>query len=584
MEPEKVDAARVERMRYASLGAALLASGATGVTYTFGVYSGGLKKKFDLSQSQVDTIGQFTFLGGVFTFITGMANDKFGAQVTSFFGGLCLTGVEVLYWAVARGHIHADNPEVALAALAPFIQIFAGFLVAGVFATLVRNFPRNRGAVVGLGKGWVGLFGGASTQVFGGLFFVPDKHDPKSVDYVLFCAALIFCLTVLPSPALRVVPKDTDEEARRSAWLLRRRMQLGFSVVVASAVMVALAAILKSHLGDGGHLAIALVILVLWVVMPVFVNVPPRMACPKEGDLTDSCCDSDEEEEGQPSPGRASAVTTSSVSIQKSEADHLAGDDADIGPEMTITEMVKTPDCWILYLVCSVSIGGGTMLTTNLGQITESLALASSSSAISMFSVGQALSRMATGMLSDAVMLKWGITRPLFLAVSPLLMCAAHLTLLAATTDAELYIGVLLAGAGFGATWPLMVVLVSELFGRKNLGGNYMLYDGWTAALGSLALAKFVPQTIYDEHASSDSGSSGSSSGGETCYGRVCFGWSFAIIAALSCGAVLLSLLLHCRNRAMYRRLIDHWKSQREGFEKCPAQDEEEEGDTGKPA
>eukprot|EP00756_Hemistasia_phaeocysticola_P064074 Hpha_TRINITY_DN7518_c0_g1::TRINITY_DN7518_c0_g1_i1::g.19157::m.19157 len=582
-EEERHSSPATRRARYLALGAALLASGSTGCTYTFGVYSGGLKHKFDLSQTQIDTIGQITFLGGIFTFLTGMVNDRLGPRITCAMGGCLLTIIEVLYWLVARGYIDCNGKaDVALATLGPFIQIFTGFVVAAVFTTLVRNFPRKRGAIVGLGKGWVGLFGGASTQVFSGLFFVPDKDDPKSVDYVLFCAVMIFCLTVPPAAFLMVVPKDSDEEARREEWLLRRRLTLGFSVVVFTAGIVALAAILKSSLGSGGHLVIAIAVLVLWFIIAPLVNIPAKLACPPAGGQGYEVVASNDDEEGEDKPpiarkerqriqsgGHTSRRSNASASLSVSEADHYSGkgenndDAAEVGPELNTLQMVQTADCWLLYLVATITIGGGEMLTTNLGQICDSTGYGSSSSAISLFSVGQALSRMASGLLADHLLISYGVHRPLFLLAAPGFMALGHTVLLLASNDVTLYIGVLISGIGFGAIWPLTVVLVSELFGRRNLGGNYMLFDGWCAALGSLGLAKFLPQSIYNSHKDPSTPApppvpwdgSGSSSGPD-CTGRDCFGASFGVIAGLSYLALILVLVLAARNRKLYRNLI----------------------------
>jgi len=590
-----------ERARYVALAAALLASGATGCTYTFGVYSGGLKHKFDLSQTQIDTIGQVTFLGGVLTVITGMINDRLGPSVTCALGGCLLTVIEVLYWLVGSGHINCNgNEEIALAVLSPCIQFCSGFVVAAVFTTLVRNFPRSRGAIVGLGKGWVGLFGGASTQVFSGLFFVPDKDDPKSVDYVLFCAVAIFCLTVLPAPFLRTVTKDSDEQARQGNWLLRRRLNLGFMCVVLAAAAVALAAILKPELGSKGHLVIAICILVLWVIIAPLVNLPAKWACPPEGAYSEEGYEavaSKDEEDGPPvrserqriqseGQSRTSRATTSTV-LTTSEADHYsgkAGEDAiEVGPELTTSQMVRTLDCWLMYAIATITIGGGTMLTTNLGQICDSVGYGSSASAISLFSVGQALSRMGTGLISDHLLIHYGVHRPLFLLVAPGFMALGQTVLLLASGDVTLYIGVLIAGIGFGAIWPLCVVLVSELFGRRNLGGNYMLYDGWCAALGSLGLAKFLPQSIYNSHKQPstiapslpvpDPYGSGSSSGPE-CVGKECFEGTFAVIAGLAYGAILLCVFLAARNRKLYRGFIQYHR------EFAGEEEEVEEGPT----
>ena len=44
------------------------------------------------------------------------------------------------------------------------------------------------------------------------------------------------------------------------------------------------------------------------------------------------------------------------------------------------------------------------------------------------------------------------------------------------------------------------MVITNELWGAKNHGSNYMLFDGCTSAFCTLALAKFVAQTIYTAH------------------------------------------------------------------------------------
>ena len=101
-----------------------------------------------------------------------------------------------------------------------------------------------------------------------------------------------------------------------------------------------------------------------------------------------------------------------------------------------------------------------------------------------------------------------------------------------------LYIGVTLAAAAFGSTWPLTVVTTSELWGMKNHGSNYMMFDGCTSAFCTLTLAKFVAQHVYTEHIkdnsaaaiaarggldSSTSGSGSSILSGHTCLGTDCF-------------------------------------------------------------
>ena len=63
----------------------------------------------------------------------------------------------------------------------------------------------------------------------------------------------------------------------------------------------------------------------------------------------------------------------------------------------------------------------------------------------------------------------------------------------------------LLCGASFGSIWPHLVVLASELFGSANLGGNYMFFDGFCGALGTLLLANLLPRLFHSPEGNCDS-------------------------------------------------------------------------------
>ena len=52
-------------------------------------------------------------------------------------------------------------------------------------------------------------------------------------------------------------------------------------------------------------------------------------------------------------------------------------------------------------------------------------------------------------------------------------------------------------GVSFGAMFTLNVVVASELWGVKQHGQNYMLFDGVTSVFGTLGMAKYVTQTVY---------------------------------------------------------------------------------------
>jgi hypothetical protein len=97
---------------------------------------------------------------------------------------------------------------------------------------------------------------------------------------------------------------------------------------------------------------------------------------------------------------------------------------------------------------------------------------------------------------------------------------------------------VALSGAAFGMIWPLMVLIVGEVFGTANVGANYLFYDGFASALGTLLLSKFVAQSVYESHIDNND----ENADGLTCYGQDCFRMSHMIVAGLSLSCVLSSI------------------------------------------
>ena len=121
----------------------------------------------------------------------------------------------------------------------------------------------------------------------------------------------------------------------------------------------------------------------------------------------------------------------------------------------------------------SVQVGGGTVMTNNIGQMTEALGFdpVITPASLALFSAAQAASRVITGSISESAMqwnLPWfcsffsglgvrGVPRPAFLLVASLIGSASHFALAIATTHEGFALGVTLSGVAFGMVWPLMV-------------------------------------------------------------------------------------------------------------------------------
>ena len=153
------------------------------------------------------------------------------------------------------------------------------------------------------------------------------------------------------------------------------------------------------------------------------------------------------------------------------------------------------------------------------------------------------------------------------IAVASKGMGAAHLLFLAAVAcfdygsaaqAAVLVVGSGCAGLAFGATWPHLVVLASELFGSRHLAPNYLFFDGGCGAIGTIFLANLLPSAFYRVTTVAPSAvsqlrdSTGAPTAEGTCLGWRCFGISHIVITALCFAAALAAGVISTRARALY--------------------------------
>lgn len=90
-----------------------------------------------------------------------------------------------------------------------------------------------------------------------------------------------------------------------------------------------------------------------------------------------------------------------------------------------------------------------------------------------------------------------------------------------------------------------MVLIVGDLFGTGNHGANYMFMDGFTSAVGSLTIAKFLTQSVYEQNVGRDDDDT-------ACYGTACFGFTHVVVSGLCFGASLACVWLLYMTRSSY--------------------------------
>ena len=237
-----------------------------------------------------------------------------------------------------------------------------------------------------------------------------------------------------------------------------------------------------------------------------------------------------------------------------------------------LMQMLKTCPAWLMAYPCVILVGGGTVMTNNIGQMTESLGFdpATTASSLALFSAAQGASRVCTGIASELA-LKWelpwfcgcisaggqGVPRPAFFLLASLVSALSHFVLAVSTSEVAFTLGVTLSGVAFGMVWPMLVLVTGEVFGNRHVGANYMFFDGFSSAAGTLLLSKFVAQEVYDEHITENHGDEGAADGEENfqCIGRGCFAMSHMIVSVLSLTCIVSSYFLIRATRNVYGQM-----------------------------
>ncbi|RVW62556.1 hypothetical protein CK203_063146 [Vitis vinifera] len=146
------------------------------------------------------------------------------------------------------------------------------------------------------------------------------------------------------------------------------------------------------------------------------------------------------------------------------------------------------------------------------------------------------------------------IPRPLMLTLILLLSCVGHL-LIAFNIKNGLYFASIIIGFCFGAQWPILFAVISEIFGLKYYSTLYN-FGAVASPIGSYLLSVRVAGYLYDKEGKRQMAALGiERKAGEDldCTGVECFKLSFIIITAATLFGSLVSLILVLRTRKFYK-------------------------------
>jgi hypothetical protein len=549
------DMVQLKRSNVPSLVCAFSASCTTGGTiYAFGIYGDALKKSLGLSQLQLNAISATFFIAGLFSWLPGMVVDKRGTKFSLVLGGLSGATSVMIYWAVARQFLVIPFVVHFLALLAVCICMSCALIIGSIFKlTLICGGKGTRGSAVGIAKGFVGLGAGVYASIFQSL----RTSDESALDFLPVIA--FFFLLCATMPAALLLP--TKEQAAISI-IYYETTPLHFRVMYISLIALG-TVIVSSSIGEllNAHheevpetrsYGTVLLILVLWLGPITSLLYLPRH---HEEDLPTTSTTSIPEKvpetdvtNGEPVKDETTPLVTSTTTSQtESNAPHEVHD-------KNLIQMLQTPSAWLMLFISTILIGGGTYKTNNMGEMVDSLdfPIAVTPATLALFSVAQMSARVVTGVVSE-VTLKWktgaccidhGVPRTFYFVVASSIALVSHLLLAYSTDQVSFVILCTLSGLAFGMTWPLMVLVVGDVFGVGNHGANYMFFDGFTKAVGTLFLSEYVAGNVYENHVDPDDPLS--------CYGPACFRPTHLVVAGLSFLCIFVSLALQYMSRYAY--------------------------------
>jgi MFS family permease len=569
-----------QRSNVPSLTCAFLASLASGGnTYAFGIYGAELKKNLSLSQGKLDTISTAFFVAGLLSSLPGWCVDRYGTRLSFILSGIFSATFLSLYWAVAKRLI--DLPQSLVVPVLSLLGVLCfmsnSLAIGAVFKTVISTAGRgNTGTAVGAAKGFVGLGSGTYACLFG----LIKRPNQASLDFLLMVAFFaIFCVTL---PAIFLLPGNKQ---LRSLTFKDETTPWHFRVLYTS--LFAMASVIVSHVilelysskvddglntnNRGSDYVKAGFLLLIWLAPMVGLLFLPRS---DRGILIESAggpskCSQpvksdDRSDQYEDAVYQPESFSDQSEDTEAGEGSPLLIDKLRSFPfqrntEYNLVQMLQTTTAGLMLWTSTILVGAGLVITNNMGQMAEALDFNSNvvtPASLALFSVAQAGARVATGSVSEAA-LEWntehfnGVPRTLFFVLASILSVVAHGILSMATDEIPFVIGVALAGLAFGMVWPLLVLVIGEVFGTNNLGANYMFFDGFTCAVGSLLLSKMVAQDVYENHIEVD----GANTDRFTCYGTGCFRQTHVIVTLLSLTCVAASLGAFYSSRPAYRTL-----------------------------
>lgn len=562
--------------------AAIWIQACAGIGYMFGSISPVIKSNLNYNQRQVARLGVAKDLGDSVGFLTGYI-----CEVLPLWAALLIGALQNLIgygwvWLIITGR------ATPLPLWAMCFLIFLGtngetYFNTAALVSCVQNFPKSRGPIVGILKGFAGLSGAILTQIYA-LIHSPDQ------------ASLVFMIAV--GPTMVVISLMFIIRPVKGHRQVRPSDGISFTFVYSTCLVLAaylMGVMLVQDLINVRHTIIIVFTSILFIILLSPISIPVLMASKEEPRPSieealllepqkvesSKTAESDTEvlfsevEDEKPKEVDllprserkkriaqlqarvAQAAAEGAVRVKRRRGPHR-------GEDFTLTEALVKADFWLLWFPFVLASGSGLTVIDNLGQMSQSLGYDNTHIFVSMISIWNFLGRVGGGYLSEIIVRDYAYPRPVAMAVAQIILAVGHF-FIGMGWPGAMYVGTLLIGLGYGAHWSVGPATASELFGLKSFGA---LYNFLTLANpgGSLLFSGLIASSIYDREAEKQEQQRhpqlGSLLNGmlnleepPKCEGAICFFLTSMIMSGLCIIAIFLTLTLVYRTRPVYTSL-----------------------------
>ncbi|CAM8922476.1 unnamed protein product [Rhodiola kirilowii] len=538
--------------------AAILIMSSAGATYMFSLYSSNLKSALHYDQTTLNLLSFAKDLGGNVGVISGLINEVTPVYVVLLIGAVMNFSGYFVIWLAVTSRI----PKPHVWQMCVYICIGANsqsFANTGALVTAVKNFPESRGVVLGLLKGFVGLSGAILTQIYHAVYGDDASSLILLIAWLPAAVSLIFMKTIR---VMSVVRSSGDGDASRERELKIFYKMFYASLFLAGFLMAVI--ILQNRFQfNQPEYAFSVVAVLILLFLPLCVVIKEEfISWQKLREALRNCAHEMKviTETPPPLPAALTPHTTESTAEtdgqgQKFSCTSNIFKPPDRGEDYTILQALFSVDMLILFIATTCGVGGTLTAIDNLGQIGNSLGYPqrSTTTFVSLVSIWNYLGRAVAGFASEHLLTKYKFPRPLMLTLVLLISTSGHLLIAFAVPNA-LYFASVIIGFCFGAQWPLMYAIISELFGLKYYSTLYN-FGAVASPVGSYILNVMIAGKMYDKEALKQLREKGLDRGAVeelTCTGARCYQTAFFIITAVTLFGAAVSGILVARTRKFY--------------------------------